>query len=364
MELCMVQNNQWGLSDWIVDDQDDATIMETLSFDFRFLDDDDDDGHDAIQSSGATTNTDRSDDDETTVMPHSPTCACRQASPFSITSSLSLPYSHTLSDYRWEQQTNRSTSVPWTVSNDHVVDIGSNQLLECHITNDVDAWCIEAATRIMISAEVHGKLLMRLRDWNNPHCRRRRDKRGPVPPGWITYSQMIQHVPKLRRIVMKTLERYNKSTPAVKSLPNTSITPRHIKHVLQNVKGVRTIPCQYSDKFYYSLDRVWWASFTKNPAWGYHPSGSSNIVLLLVEQRLWHLLDQVENRGRCYTNELMRRYEIAFHEPLLFKPLGYNSLQEMIYHLPSLQRVQDKSTATCGRHQIQWYIERATMGER
>ena len=295
-----------------------------------------------------------------------------------MTSSWSLPYSpHTWSDYRWGQPTNqKSTLIPGTASRDHAVVVvdtttGPNQRPSCLDTNDDDSWCIKAANRIMISVEVHGKLLMRLRDWNKSpkaHYRSRRsrtDKRGPVPGG-MTYPQMIQHVPKLRRIIMKTLERYNKAkTPDQSQLqPNTNITPQHIQIVLQHVNGVRVLPCsrrQYSDTFVCTLDWDWWSSFIRNPVWRDHPSPSNNssdIVLLLVEHRLLHLLDlgPVEHGGRCYTNDLVRRYEMTFHEPLLFKPLGYKSLQELIHDLPSLQRVQD--TNCCGHNRIQWYIER------
>ena len=244
MEWHVIQNQEGGFSDKIVDDdEDDGTVMmmmETLSFDFRFLDDDDHDFH-AIPSSGVTTTTmtntddptvnsssswnhhstgishgstspdtcsqqqsiitDRSDDDddddddEIMTIPHSPTTGTfrqQQASPLAMTSSWSLPYSpHTWSDYRWGQPTNqKSTLIPGMTSRDHVVvDIGPNQRPSCLDTNDDDSWCIKAANRIMISVEVHGKLLMRLRDWNKSpkaHYRSRRsrtDKRGPVPGG-------------------------------------------------------------------------------------------------------------------------------------------------------------------------------------
>jgi hypothetical protein len=81
-----------------------------------------------------------------------------------------------------------------------------------------------------------------------------------------------------------------------------------------------------------------------------------NLVFLLVEYRLLHLLD-TSPTGRYYTNEVCRVYEIMFLEPLLFKPLGYNNLIDLISDMPTMTRVYDNNNI--GPNGNRWYLQRS-----
>jgi hypothetical protein len=410
MELCVNMSNEPIQPDWSTFNYDSdvgfiSAAMESRFFDFSFLDDDEQDanGHDAeehttftgssvedqevnvIVSSGTTNADDHTSSTSsystscggctaTTSMrssiltepqEHSPTCRCMQLSPFSVSSTLPVSSSSSMmSDFRWPHP--HSTPSQWSESNDDY------------------AWCLEAASRVMISVEVHGKLLMRLRD-QQQKPRRRYNKKYPTashpiqpPHGWMSHQQIVQQVPKLLRILVKTSTRYidqhglpsrsdgngNRTfhqTPE-QHLRNSVITPLQFMGVLQHVSGVRTMPCHYSNNYYYSIDSTW-LSNTLHPKLGYNPS-TGNIVLQLVEQRLLYLLDNspIGKNGRYCTNEIGHIYELTFHEPLLFKPLGYSTFKDLINDLPLLDRVHDNST--CGPNGIQWYIQRSSIEPR
>ena len=349
--------------------------------------------------------------DETTFMPtqpqHSPTCRCTQSSPFSISSTSSssipipivsnhswmvnmddVPSQSSVSDCQWTHPS-RQPSITTTIPSLFHSNDKTKSLHDWNETNDEFSWCKEAAARVMISVEAYGKLLMRLRDeqpqQQRPQKPRRRygkhnhhTRSQPVPPkGWMTHQQIMQQVPKFQRILLKSSNRhvrlqgtlsqqqssgqnYNHPchTTPEPCTRNNRITPQQIMNVLQHVRGVRTMTCPYSHNFYYSLDGTW-LLYTLNPELGYNPT-TGNIVLQLVEQRLLYLLDHSpkEKRGRYGTNEIGPIYEMTFHEPFLFKPLGFHTFKELINVLPSLRRVYDDTQF--GLNGIQWYMERAS----
>ena len=411
--------NEQRIPDWnsfnhdTADFDDDIIFaeMESRIFDFRFLDDDDDDDDDhnvsedcscaaedhevsaianaddytsttsscgpsccctgttSMESSQQSIFTERSDDTTFTGIleeqqQHSPDCRCMQLSPFSMSSSLPISSTSVLnydtmphfigSDPRWTHPNSMPSQLNEKINEDY-------------------SWCIEAASRVMISVEVHGKLLMRLREQQQVKVQPQKSRRSyskkqqtnphPLPPkGWMTYQQLIQQVPKLQRILGKTSMRFIDQKGILRSCSgntphNSTITPLQVMYVLQRVNGVRIMPCPGSnDCFYYSIDWTWLSS-TLDPKLGYNPS-SGNIVLQLVQQRLLRLLDDSPT-GRYCTNEIGHIYEVTFHEPLLFKPLGYGTFKALINELPSLERIHDN--CTFGPNGIQWYIRRATI---
>jgi hypothetical protein len=335
-------------------------------------------------------------EDDTTIPLHSPNCRCMQLSPFSVSSSSPI-FSST---YEMNHEAMPSTIVvesgdPYNHSN--VVPLPSSTplpptLLHLRASSDDDAsWCKEAAKRVMTSVEVYGKLLMRLRDYQqqqqqpqskSSHRRFHKPYQAnfkkntsvSAPKGCMTHQQIIQQVPKLQRILVKTLTRcmekqgMEQGIPTVdrksleQSLRSSMITPLHIMNVLQHVNGVQITPCHNnSNNYYYSIDMTWLSQLL-DPKLGYNP-WSGNIVLQLVEQRLLHLLDQCPKEktncgGRYCTNEISHIYELTFHEPLLYKPLGYNTFKDLIQAIPSLERVYDNDN--CGPNGIRWFIQRVS----
>jgi hypothetical protein len=193
----------WGSNE--IDD--DRQTMATLYFDLSFLDDNPDDSYHGIkttkkkcmcsENTSYALNLDFSflDDDDPNDNIHLKTdakaeCICNET----MSNATSLFTS-----------TTASTETSEDITIVYVDDASPSVPSVTRTVNDTDhdfSWCEEAASRIMISVEVYGKLLQKLRDGNRPkpppkrynfnrHSNKSTDT-STQRQGWMTHFQILQ----------------------------------------------------------------------------------------------------------------------------------------------------------------------------